>query len=108
MSEADAQAVFTSLAKNISATVSSSQYNGISLMDADGWGGDERLDVTGGTATISIQMGSASTFFLRDLSSLKNLENIVLADEKTNDNLGIPYRHPLHRRGHGEHHSLGV
>ncbi|CAK7002296.1 MAG: hypothetical protein DELT_00079 [Desulfovibrio sp.] len=87
LSDGEAQTAFTSLARNLSATVSGAQYNGISLMDADGWN-DERLTVNGSTATLSIQMGaSATTFSLHDLSSLKNLESVVLTDEKTADGL---------------------
>lgn len=86
MSEAEAQATFNSLAKNVSAMVSGTKYNGISLMDKDGWN-DDRLDVTGNTASISIQMGSASAFSLHDLSSLKGFELTLLGPEKAMDGL---------------------
>ncbi|MDL2209828.1 hypothetical protein LJC26_03375 [Desulfovibrio sp. OttesenSCG-928-O18] len=82
---ADAQSAFDSLAANIAASVSGAQYNGISLMDKDGWD-DKRLTVSGDTATLPIQMGgSASTFSLRDLSALKDLVGTDLDDLYTQD-----------------------
>lgn len=86
MDETAAQELFASLAGNLSAGVSGTRYNGISLMDQAGWD-DERLTVTGDTATLSIQMGGASTFSLRDFSSLKSLETVDLADENAADAL---------------------
>lgn len=86
MSGPEAQELFVSLARNVSAAVSGARYNGISLMDKAGWD-DERVTDSGSTATISIQMGSASSFSLHDLSPLKNMETLILADEQAADNL---------------------
>lgn len=70
---------FRSLAEKLAGTVTGAQYNGISLLDADGWVNDGRLAVSGGTATVSIQMGNtASGFTLRDLSGLKDLTDVDL------------------------------
>jgi hypothetical protein len=81
ISPADATAAFNSIAQSISATVSGTQYNGISLVDKTAWANDERLTVAtnASAATLSIQMGNASsTFTLRDLSSLKDYTSNTL------------------------------
>ena len=70
----DAATNYMNLAQSIKGVVSSTSYNGISLLDKDGWSGDERLTVDGGgdSAALSIQIGmGTSTLTLRDLSGLK-------------------------------------
>ncbi len=72
---ADAADTYRNLASSLKAVISGTQYNGISLLDGDGWTGDERLarSADGKSADLSIQMGAApSSFTLRDLSDLKN------------------------------------
>ena len=81
MTAADATPVFKSLASQLTATIQGTQYNGISLLDKNGWQGDERLTVSGDTATLPIQVGNAaSTFSLRDLSALSRFENSNLGN----------------------------
>ncbi|MDR3073216.1 MAG: hypothetical protein LBV01_00650 [Deltaproteobacteria bacterium] len=68
---AAARPAYDSLVSALGAVVSGTQYNGISLLNKNGWAGDERLTVTGDTATLSLQLGQgSSTFSLRDLSFL--------------------------------------
>ena len=65
----------------LAATVSGTQYNGISLLDGDAWGTDKRLTVSGdgATATVPIQLGyGTSTFSLHTLSGLKELTAVDL------------------------------
>ncbi len=72
---ADAAGAYNSLASNLKGIVSGTRYNGMALLDKDGWAGDERLARSGdgGTAELSLQMGGApSGFTLYDLSDLKN------------------------------------
>ena len=81
-----ARAAFGSLAANLSAVVSGTRYNGISLLDKDAWAGDERLTVSGDTASLSLQLGQGvSAFRLQDLSSLKALEGKGLAAASQQD-----------------------
>ncbi len=75
-SAADADVLYQSLASQLAATVEGTRYNGISLLDGTGWANDERLAVSGGTATISIQVGKTGTnLTLRDVSVLKNFSS---------------------------------
>lgn len=77
MTGAEAKDAFANIARNISATVSGTAYNGISLLDKSGW--DSRLTPsdTDNTASLSIQLGNAaSTFTVRDLSDLKRFASI--------------------------------
>lgn len=87
MTGAEAQDAFANLAQSISSTVSGASYNGISLLDKDGW--DSRLTPsgTGDTASLSLQLGNTtSTFTVRDLSDLKRFATI---DITTLDAQGI-------------------
>lgn len=86
--EEEAQTAFASLAQTLSSVLSGARYNGISLVDSAGWAGDERLEVSGGTASLSLNMGGGMTAFsLRDLSFLQNFESADLAAENTADGL---------------------
>ncbi|MPN56792.1 hypothetical protein SDC9_204484 [bioreactor metagenome] len=86
--EEEAQTAFASLAQTLSAVLSGARYNGISLVDSAGWAGDERLEVSGSTASLSLNMGGGMTAFsLRDLSFLQNFESADLAAENTADGL---------------------
>lgn len=72
----DANPLYQTLAAKLTATVEGARYNGISLLDKTGWANDERLSVSGDTASIAIQVGNAATdFTLRDLSVLKNFSS---------------------------------
>ena len=78
---ATASPAFKALATTLAATVSGTQYNGISLLDGDAWGTDKRLTVSGdgATATVPIQLGyGTSTFSLHTLSGLKELTTVDL------------------------------
>ncbi len=73
--DSGAEAAYNTLASSLKGIVSGAKYNGISLLDGDGWAGDERLTVAGDgkSADLSIQMGNAaSSLSLRDISDLKN------------------------------------
>lgn len=79
---ATAGPAFQTLATTLAATVSGTQYNGISLLDNDGWGTDKRLTVSsdGATATVPIQLGyGTSKFTLYNLSGLKELTTVDLS-----------------------------
>ncbi len=78
---------YMSLASKLTATIESTNYNGIALLDNSRWAGDGRLAVSGGTATLPIQMGnSAATCTIRDISAMKNLAAVNLAaDDATLD-----------------------
>lgn len=76
-------AKFTNLATAITSMVTGTEYNGISLLDKNGWTDDDRLTVSadGTSATLTIQLGyGASTFTLRDLSYLSSLQSVDLSD----------------------------
>lgn len=77
---ASASSTFKNLASTLAATVTGAQYNGISLLDFDGWNKDGRLTVgDDNTATLQIQLGyGTSKFILHDLSDLKDLKLIDL------------------------------
>ncbi|OXS30241.1 MAG: hypothetical protein BCS36_05520 [Desulfovibrio sp. MES5] len=78
---ATASPTFKSLATTLAATVSGTQYNGISLLDSNGWSTDKRLTVSGdgATATVPIQLGyGTSKFSLYSLSGLKDLTSVDL------------------------------
>ena len=72
-----AQTEYNTLAANISGTIASTAYNGISLLNGNAWAGDERLSVSGSglqkTGTLGIQAGTSSRpLTLTDLSSLES------------------------------------
>jgi len=76
-------AKFTTLATSLSAMITGTEYNGISLLDKNGWTDDDRLTVSGdgNSATLTIQLGyGSSTFTLRDLSSLSSYQSVDLSD----------------------------
>ena len=78
---ATAGPAFRTLATTLAATVSGTQYNGISLLDSDAWAADKRLTVSGdgATATVPIQLGyGTSKFTLYNLSGLKDLTAVDL------------------------------
>ena len=73
---------FTALAQEITATISNSKYNDISLLDKAGWTGDSRLTVSadGNSATLKLQVGyDSSKFTLNDMSYLNSLSTVDLA-----------------------------
>ena len=72
---------FTALAQEITATISNSKYNNISLLNKSGWTGDSRLTVSGdgNSATLKIQVGyDSSSFKLNDMSYLNSLSSVDL------------------------------
>ena len=72
---------FTALAQEITATISNSKYNNISLLDKAGWTGDSRLTVSadGNSATLKLQVGyDSSSFKLNDMSYLNSLSRVDL------------------------------
>ena len=74
MNADEAAKSYNSLASSLKATITGTAYNGIVLLDKDGWGSDARetSDASGTSGTLHIQMGNASSaFMLRDLSNLK-------------------------------------
>lgn len=73
---------FKALAQEITATISNSKYNSISLLDKSGWTGDSRLTISGdgNSATLKIQVGyDKSTFTLNDMSYLNSLSSVDLS-----------------------------
>lgn len=75
------QTEYDNLVSSLKATISNTQYNGISLLDGGKWDSDERLTKNGNTASLDIQMGGGTaTFSLRDLSSLGAYEGLNLQD----------------------------
>ena len=73
---------FTTLAGEISSSVSGTKYNNISLLDKNGWTNDSRLTISGDgkSSSFKLQMGyGSSTFTLNDLSYLDYLKNVDLS-----------------------------
>lgn len=58
---AEAKSTYSDLAKSIQGTIDSTAYNGIKLLDASSWAGEERLayDQNAGSASLSIQAGNS-------------------------------------------------
>lgn len=64
---------YMELAGNIKSVIEGAKFNGISLLDGEKWGDDERIKVNGATGKLSLQAGNAPTeLTLYDLQSYKS------------------------------------